>query len=350
MEALTREVELQKNFFSATGSESAGQRLDTIYLGGGTPSVLTEAELSAIFEAIAMRFTFDRQSEITLEANPDDLSIERLAWLSRGPVNRLSIGIQSFSGHDLSYMHRIHSPSQALLSVENAMKAGFVNLTTDLIYGTPGLSDETWSDNLLRLIRLGVPHISAYALTVEKRTALDVLIRKGKSRPVDEEQVARQFEILLEVMSGHGYLQYEISNFALPGHFSRHNLSYWTGLPYLGLGPSAHSYRDGQRWWNVSNTTKYIASIGAGVIPCETEVLNDRQQFDEYVMTSLRTMWGCSLNQIESQWGNDRREAVIRDAGAYIDRGLMEVTGNHLVLTDRGKLFADGIASELFWI
>jgi oxygen-independent coproporphyrinogen III oxidase len=348
LECLHKEIELQAGFF--TDEDDDRPRLDTIYLGGGTPSILHTTELLGIFEKLGAHYRYDADTEITLEANPDDLTYEKLLSLLQTPVNRLSIGIQSFHYPDLEYMNRIHSPVQALQAIANAQKCGFGNLTIDLIYGTPTMSDRQWEDNILKVIEMEIPHISAYALTVEPKTALDVFIRRGKATPVDEAQSARQFEMLMTLMEKYGYQHYEISNFARPGHLSRHNLSYWTGKPYLGLGPSAHSYRGRQRWWNIANTSKYIQSVREHIIPAETEILTPAQQYDEYLMTTLRTMWGCGLAKVERLWGRERMELLRRQAQKFMEQGLMQETGGHLMLTPRGRLFADGIAAELFWV
>ena len=350
VDCLLQEVDMQKGFFGEPAQGKDKPFLDSIYVGGGTPSILEADQLARIFDRISRYFAFDASCEITLEANPDDLSRDKLSALKQSPVNRLSIGIQSFHAADLAYMNRIHSPDQALESLAFARKAGFENLTVDLIYGTPTMSDPQWRENLQTVFELDIPHISAYALTVENRTALEVMIRKGQAVAVDEEQTARQFEIMLELMAGQGYGHYEISNFARPGQFSRHNLSYWTGQPYLGLGPSAHSYKNGQRWWNLSNTSRYIASVRQGILSAETEVLTRAQRFDEYVMTSLRTMWGLSLRHVEENWGPQRREWLQAGAREHMRRGLLIEQGGKMVLTDKGKLFADRIASDLFWI
>ncbi|MFO7998229.1 MAG: radical SAM family heme chaperone HemW [Bacteroidales bacterium] len=350
LECLLQEADMQKGFFGDPVQGKGKTVLDSIYLGGGTPSILEAEQLAGIFDRISRYFAFDDSCEITLEANPDDLSRDKLSALKQSPVNRLSIGIQSFHAPDLAYMNRIHSPAQALESVAFARKAGFENLTVDLIYGTPTMRDPQWRENLRTVFELDLPHVSAYALTVENRTALEVMIRKGQAVAVDEEQTARQFEIMLELMAGQGYDHYEISNFARPGQYSRHNLSYWTGQPYLGLGPSAHSYKNGQRWWNLSNTSRYIASVRQGILSAETEVLTAAQRFDEYVMTSLRTMWGLSLRHVEENWGVQRMEWLQAGAREHIRRGLLMKQGSQLLLTDKGKLFADRIASDLFWI
>jgi len=342
-------MEIRHDFFGNT-SDMQKFPIQSVYLGGGTPSLLSPSELNRIFEGVSKHFTISPTAEITLEANPDDLTLESLIALRQTPINRLSLGIQSFHHTDLLFMNRAHTPAQAISAIENAKECGFQNITIDLIYGTPTLSDLQWIDNLRRTLDLGVEHISAYALTVEPKTALDVLIRKGKAAPVDEEQTARQFEIMVEILESEGYMHYEISNFALPGKFSQHNLSYWTGAPYLGLGPSAHSFHQNIRSWNIANTSAYIQSIKNGNLPLESENLTLTQQYDEYLMTSLRTMWGCSLQKIEQQWGIEKMKELQRQCKLFIANGLMVERNHHLILTKKGRLFADRIASDLFWV
>lgn len=350
LDCLLKEIEMRKDFFGKPQDQEKKFRLDSIYMGGGTPSILSIEELNSIFDRLSEFFDYDQSAEITLEANPDDLTYEKLEALRQTPINRLSIGIQSFFAEDLAYMNRVHSPGQAIEAIENALKLGFKNLTIDLIYGTPTMNDLQWKENLQRIIGFGIQHISAYALTVEPKTALDVFIRRGQAKPVEEEQSARQFEMMVEMLARQGYKHYEISNFALPGKFSRHNLSYWTGDPYLGLGPSAHSFRGMERSWNPPNTTKYIQSIQKGQLPLESEQLSPAQRYDEYLMTSLRTMWGCDLTQVKEGWGEKKRAELEKQAERYIDQGLMVKKDSHLILTEKGRLFADRIASDLFWV
>ncbi len=346
--ALLKEIHLQKNFFDEPVEGGGGLDIKTIYIGGGTPSVLEPSDLARIFEELAKCFPVENPIEVTLEANPDDLTGDKLSSLNRLPVNRLSIGIQSFHHHDLHYLNRVHSPVQARESVSNSRKAGFENITVDLIYGIPGMSDAMWGDNLRQVLEMGVPHVSAYALTVEKKTVLEYLVRKGRVPDVSDEQCAQQFDILCATMEKHGYQHYEVSNFALPGYFSQHNLGYWTGVPYLGLGPSAHSYKNGQRSWNVSNTAHFIASIEKGMLAREQETLTPVQVFNEYVMTSLRTMWGCDLEKVRDGWGEKWMSDLEKRASRFLDNELMTINDRHLVLTGKGKYFADGIAAELF--
>ncbi len=347
VQALKREIALQKDFLRTNNHERI--ILDTLYFGGGTPSLLETSELDEIFSELFRFFELAPDAEVTLEANPDDLAPEKLSALRNTPVNRLSIGIQSFHEADLKYMNRSHTSEQAVKVLNNARKAGFENITADLIYGTPGMNDAQWKDNIMKLISHDIPHISAYSLTVEKKTALEVFIRKGKAAPVDEEQSARQFEILCEIISQHGYEHYEISNFGKPGFFSRHNLSYWSGVPYLGLGPSAHSYRDGLRRWNIANTCNYIENLQNGQLPpFDQEQLDKDQQYNEYVMTALRTMWGVDKELVKSRFGDDYFEKMMQAARKFLKNGKMLETSSHLIISAEGKFLADGIAAELF--
>jgi oxygen-independent coproporphyrinogen-3 oxidase len=347
VQALKREIALQKDFFKTDNREKI--TLDTLYFGGGTPSLLEISEQDEIFSELFKYYQLSPDTEVTLEANPDDLGPEKLAALCNTPVNRLSIGIQSFHASDLKYMNRSHTAHQAEKVLLDAKKAGFKNITVDLIYGTPGMSDAQWKENIMKLISHDIPHISAYSLTVEKKTALEVFIRKGKAAPVDEEQSARQFEILCEITSQYGYEHYEISNFGKPGYFSRHNLSYWSGVPYLGLGPSAHSYRDGMRRWNVANTCAYIENLQNGQLPpFGQEYLDKNQQYNEYVMTALRTMWGVEKVLVENRFGNDYYVKMMNTARKHLASGKMEETSTHLLIASEGKFLADGIAADLF--
>ncbi len=347
VEALLAEITLQKNFFANSGAEKTV--IDTLYLGGGTPSLLSIDQLNAVFSMLRSCFTFKPDAEITIEVNPDDLDVEKLDRLGLMGVNRLSIGIQSFREADLRYMNRSHNSQQALNVLTEAVNVGFTNITADLIYGTPGLDDLVWEKNIMQLIDRGIPHISAYSLTVEKKTALDVFIRKGKAAPVDEEQAARQFSILCNVAAGNGYDHYEISNFGKPGYHSRHNLGYWSGQPYLGLGPSAHSFAGGRRRWNLSNTGLYINNIlSRQQIPFEEETLTLVQQLNEYIMTSLRTMWGLDMAKVEREFGPDFLASILKDATKHLDNRFLVNTGSHLKVSQKGLFFADGIASDLF--
>jgi oxygen-independent coproporphyrinogen-3 oxidase len=339
--ALVREAELQRGYLQ-------GAQVNTIYFGGGTPSMLPAEAVSQILDALGRNFTVAPGAEITLEANPDDLDGPKLQALRRAGINRLSIGIQSFHEADLVYLNRTHTPEHSMGVVRAAREAGFDNLSIDLIFGIPTLSDKGWEENLDRAFSLAMPHISAYALTVEPRTALEVMIRQGKASEPKDEASARQFGMLMQRMEAHGYLQYEISNFCLPGFESRHNSSYWSGEPYLGLGPSAHSYNGTSRRWNVSNLSEWIAGVNAGESRFEEETLTPVQRHNEFVMTSLRTLRGCDPMRLALLAGDEAAAVFRKRARRYLDSGDMVVEDGIYRLTGRGKLFADGISADLF--
>jgi oxygen-independent coproporphyrinogen-3 oxidase len=316
LEALLKEIKLQEGWLE-------GQTVDTIYVGGGTPSLLTAEELSRIFDSLIKTFKIGSLKECTLEANPDDLSSIYLRELRSTPVDRLSLGIQSFREEDLRYMNRAHSAQQSDYALKAAQDAGYTNLSIDLIYGTPGLSDKAWLENIRKMAMLDVPHFSAYALTVEEGTALHHAILKKGATPVDAAQSAEQAVILVDEANRLGYEQYEISNYAKPGCYAVHNTSYWQGLPYLGLGPSAHSF-DGKniRQWNVANNAQYISVVmNEGKVPYEQERLSDIQRLNEYIMTSLRTMWGCNLRKVTAEWGANYSGAIIAEAQSFVEKG-----------------------------
>ena len=322
--------------------------LGSVYFGGGTPSLLTTAELERIFEAIYRLFKVESDAEITLEANPDDLSAEKLNELrSCTPVNRLSIGIQSFNDVDLQWMNRAHHAQHARQCLEDALAAGFQDLTIDLIYGAPTTSDAQWKENLDLAFQYGVPHLSCYCLTVEEGTALGTFVRRGQQPPVDEEKAARQFEYLMQATAAEGFDHYEISNFAKPGHYARHNSSYWQGAQYLGVGPSAHSFDGSSRQWNIANNALYIKHLQAGAAFFERELLTPQQRYNEYVMTALRTIWGVEPGKLSviHQDYPARFETAIQP---YLANGTVEKNGVAYRLTSAGKLLADRIAMELF--
>lgn len=324
------------------------EKVTTVYIGGGTPSLLPVTSLRTLLQKLAEYFSIVPDAEITLEANPDDINIDSLLlWKSLG-INRLSIGVQSFQEADLQWMNRAHNAQQALRCIQLAKKAGFDNLSIDLIYGTPTLSIEQWKQNIEQAIALGVPHLSCYALTVEPKTALHHMIQEKKVADVDEEKQSLHFEMLTKRLREAGYEHYEISNFAKPGFQSRHNSSYWQGKPYIGLGPSAHSFNVTSRQWNVANNALYIASIQKGEVPFEIEYLTPQQQLNEYIMTSLRTMQGTSLSYIANIWSDAQATSIIKEAKKHIVNGNINYVNNHLILTRKGKLLADGIAAALF--
>lgn len=341
LEALHIELQLQRDYLQ-------GQVLQSVYLGGGTPSILETGELEQLFEQIAAIHTIAPDAEITLEANPDDLSAEKLADLRRyTPVNRLSIGIQSVHDKDLQWMNRAHNSAESRQALELALNAGFQDLSIDLIYGIPGSSDADWAENVALALQYPIPHISCYCLTVEEGTALHHFVKKGKAVPVDEAAAARQFEYLCQTLAGAGYEHYEISNFALPGRYARHNSSYWQGAHYLGIGPSAHSFNGISRQWNVSNNALYIKALQSRNLPFEIEILTPEQRYNEYVMTGLRTIWGCDTAKIAAL-GASFLPYFEEQAKTWIAQGHLYKAENIYRLSASGKLLADGIAAALF--
>jgi len=324
------------------------QSVETLYFGGGTPSLLRDSDIKSIIDTIRVLFTVEKDVEITLEANPDDLSPEKLNELKNAGINRLSIGIQSFRQEDLQYLSRTHTSNQVAQCISDAKQAGFANLSIDLIYGIPTLTNEDWEENLLKAFSYGIPHISAYSLTVENKTPLEVMIRKGKTKQPDENLSVSQYTILTKLMQQHGYEHYEISNFCLPGAYSRHNTAYWQNKPYLGVGPSAHSYNGVSRQWNVAHITAYMESVASGQVTSEYEVLSLLTQYNEYIMTSLRTMWGCDLSLVKQKFGADRAENLLLDALPFIEAKQMIFQEGKLILTQEGRLFTDGISASLF--
>ena len=342
VEALLKEMRLRKDYLN-------GQPVQTVYFGGGTPSLLSIVEIQRITDEISYLFPLDPQAEMTLEANPDDLTADYLLALQNETrINRLSLGVQSFFDDDLKYLHRVHDARQARRAIDAAQKAGFENMTIDLIYGIPTLTEEKWKKNLEIFFGYGIPHLSSYALTVEAKTALQVLIEKQQRVDPEEEQMVRHFEILLEQTGQHGFVQYEISNFARPGFYSKHNSTYWLGGHYLGLGPSAHSFNGISRQWNVRNLKQYVSSESVEKIVLEKEVLTESQRYNEYVLTSLRTSWGCDTEHIRNGFGERYVNDFLKKAAKFIRNDRMKNNGNRFVLTDRGKLFADGIAADFF--
>ncbi|TNE54387.1 MAG: radical SAM family heme chaperone HemW [Bacteroidetes bacterium] len=341
--AILQELDLQQDYLR-------GETLSSIYLGGGTPSLLDLAELQQILDKVYALFPVNPDAEVTLEANPDDLTPEKLyALRTHTPINRLSIGIQSFQDTDLRWMNRAHSAAEARRCLEDALAAGFQDLTIDLIYGAPTTTDAAWAENLKIALDLGIPHLSSYCLTVEEGTALAHFVRKGKSPEVNEDTANRQFLYLLDRMEEAGFVHYEISNFALPGHFARHNSSYWKGEPYLGVGPSAHSFDLVSRQWNVANNARYIRALEVGTVPFEREVLTRAQQYNEFVMTGLRTVWGCEKARIRA-FGEPFTSFLEDEIRSHIREGRISETATHYTLTRAGKLLADRIAADLFWV
>lgn len=339
--AILNELQLRKN-------ELKNELIETIYFGGGTPSLLTSEEITAIFKVIYSNYNVIETPEITLEANPDDLSESKIIELSNSPINRLSIGIQSFFEDDLQFMNRAHTAEESKRCLSVALRY-FDNITIDLIYGVPNMSNKKWKENLKIAFEFEVPHISSYALTVEKKTALYNFIKKGKVPPVNEQQALEQFNILVSETKKQGFIHYEISNFGKPAYFSKHNTSYWLGKKYLGIGPSAHSFNGKQRSWNIANNAKYIKLIDSNTLPIEFEELSTENRFNEYIMTGLRTIWGVDLLKIKVDFGEIYFNELIKNSQQFIEKGLLKITlENKLVTTNKGKFLADGIASDLF--
>lgn len=323
--------------------------VETIYFGGGTPSVLDTSEINKLIETVYSNFKVVENPEITLEANPDDLTSEKLQQLHASDINRLSIGVQSFFEDDLKLMNRAHSSTQAHQSLKEATVL-FDNISIDLIYGMPNMAKERWLQNIETALSFNIPHISSYALTVEPKTALASFIKKGQLAPLDEALAQEHFFILKERLEEEGFIGYEVSNFGKPNYFSKNNTAYWLGKKYLGIGPSAHSYNGENRSWNIANNPKYIQAIEKGELPAEVEKLTTVDRYNEYVMTGLRTIWGVSLNRVASEFGEEYYEYIIQQSKKHIEEGLLVVTQNVLLVTPKGNFLTDGIASDLFRI
>ena len=340
--ALERELLLRKKEFN-------NEQIETIYFGGGTPSVLQTNEIEHLVEAVSRNYKVIKTPEITLEANPDDLSVSKINELSDSSINRLSIGVQSFFDQDLKLMNRAHNANEAARCLSEAKKH-FDNISIDLIYGIPGLTNARWEENIEKALSYNLPHISSYALTVEPKTALKAFIDKGIIPDVDDEITQQQFYILLNKLETEGFVNYEISNFGKKGYFSKNNTSYWQGKKYLGIGPSAHSYDGAKRGWNIRNNSKYIKSINQEILPSEEETLTIEDRYNEYVMTGLRTIWGISLMKIQTEFGNSYYEYLLEQSDKYIKEGLLYTDRDILCVTKKGKFLCDGIASDLFMI
>ncbi|HJW15856.1 MAG TPA: radical SAM family heme chaperone HemW, partial [Flavisolibacter sp.] len=340
LKALVKESALEKEYLER-------KPVETIYFGGGTPSILSSTEIESLLEALHRNFPIAPQAEITLEANPDDIIKEKLQGWKNAGINRLSIGVQSFFEEELKWMNRAHNSSQALEGLELATTL-FDNITMDLIYGSPLLTDEMWKHNVDTAIQLGIPHLSCYALTVEEKTPLQKMIQLQQRSDVDNDKQARQFSLLMQWLKEKGYEHYEVSNFAKQGYRSRHNSSYWKGAPYLGLGPSAHSYNGKERRWNIANNVTYIKSINEGQPKRETEVLSEQNKINEHIMISLRTMEGLDLEAIDRHWGTLEMNRLESQLGKYIKAGFAIKENSFIKLTNEGMLRADGIAADLF--
>ncbi len=339
---LIKEIEIRKE-------ELNNSIIETIYFGGGTPSLLSTNEIKILVDAVYKNHTVVAFPEITLEANPDDLSKEKIIELSESPVNRLSIGIQSFFEQDLKLMNRAHNSKEAKESLSLAIRH-FDNISVDLIYGIPDCTNEQWRENIQTALSFGVPHISSYALTVEPKTALASFIKKGIIKNVDDEKSQEQFLILIDELEKAGFLHYETSSFGKEGFFSKNNSSYWLGKSYLGIGPSAHSFDGKQRSWNVRNNTAYIKVIQQNQLPIEREILSNTDRYNEYIMTGLRTIWGVSLEKINRDFGYKYVTYLENQSKKYIEQELLYIENGILITTKKGKFLSDGIASDLFMI
>jgi len=340
LKAIEKEIAIQQDFLGE-------EKIETVYFGGGTPSLLNSDEINRITEQIQHLYNADNLIEVTLETNPDDLSSQKIASLKQTLVNRFSIGIQSFFNEDLLWMNRAHHAKDAEFAIKASQDAGFENLTIDLIYGYPLLNEDKWNYNISRVIDMNIPHVSCYSMTVEPKTALASFIKKGTEKNMDDTESSEQFLYLSSRLQESGFEHYEISNFARNNRYSIHNTNYWKGVKYLGIGPSAHSFDGKNRQWNIANNAKYIQSLTNGVIPAEQEILSSKDRINEYIMTSLRTMWGLDLNKIEAEFAK-YQPVIIKNLSKFFEKNWVTQKDNHVILTVSGKLYADYIASELF--
>jgi oxygen-independent coproporphyrinogen-3 oxidase len=338
--ALNHEARLRRNYLGA-------QSVSTIYIGGGTPSVLQADEIKSILDNIVENFKIDKNPEVTIEVNPDDISDEFLEGLKKTMVNRISVGIQSWRDQDLSLMNRRHTASVAAMALEKIFDAAYENVTIDLMYGLPGMKTADWASNLDISFSYGIKHLSAYHLTIEAGTMLNKMRQKGMLTEIDEDESTSQFQVLIEKAEAAGFIQYEISNFSLPGFLSIHNSNYWKQVSYLGLGPSAHSFNGYSRQWNIRDVNKYIKAIESDSPLFDKEELDRKTRFNEYIMTSLRTMWGINLDYVEDVFDKEGYDYIRNLSGKFIDYGLMRQEKQTLVLTNQGKMISDNIISEL---
>ncbi len=347
--AIAKEIQMRKNELLDSVQNGKDEVVETIYFGGGTPSGLQIADLRLLLDSVYKNYQVIENPEITLEANPDDLSEEYLIALSEIGINRLSIGVQSFFEDDLQMMNRAHNSAEAKKCLEIATKY-FDNITIDLIYGIPGMSNEKWKQNIETALSFGIPHISSYALTVEPKTALNKLIASGKIAEPKDEVASEHFSILAEMLETNGFVHYELSNFGKENYFSKNNSAYWLGKKYIGIGPSAHSYDGISRSWNVSNNSLYINSIKENQLPNEVEILTITDRYNEYIMTGLRTIWGVSLERIKNDFGTDYFQYLQKQSQKFIDDDLLFIESGILKPTKKGKFLTDGIASDLFYL
>ncbi len=351
LESIKKEIALRKDYLSQPEDEEGKIPIETLYFGGGTPSVLSISELTDLWRTIEIYYSLVPDAEITIEANPDDLTDGYLSELYMLGFNRLSIGIQSFFDDDLRWMNRRHNARETIQSVKSAQGHGFDNINADLIYGLPSMTLERWKNNLKQMLALDIPHVSAYHLTIEPKTVFGRQRMKGNSFSISEENSIRQFEVLLDIMTDAGYEQYEISNFAKPGFCSRHNSGYWQNKPYVGIGPSAHSYDGDSRQWNLCNNSQYIKTLHEkDGVWFDRELLSPAEKYNDYVLTSLRAIWGVNIGYIRDIFGESIQRAFSRQVHSYVQNGFVEQRGNIFVLTWKGKMIADRIASDLFLI
>jgi oxygen-independent coproporphyrinogen-3 oxidase len=341
LKSMEKEIEFKTNYLST-------KSIKTIYFGGGTPSILNIEEINSLINTIKDNYKISEGAEITLECNPDDLTEKKLLSLKEVGINRLSIGIQSFKDKDLEFMNRSHNSKEGIDCIKTAKKVGFNNITVDLIYGLPNQTVEEWEENLDILFSLDIQHISAYALTVENKTALNHLIKTGKIKALPDEKTIEQFNILQEKTKERGFIHYEISNFGKENFFSKHNTAYWQSKEYIGIGPSAHSFNGISRSWNISSNKKYIDGIQDDKSFSETEILTIEQQYNEYVFTSLRTIWGVDLDYLSERFLENITEHFLKEIAKWIEKGYIQKTNKKYTLTQKGKAFADGVSSDLF--
>lgn len=340
--AMHKELELRAHYLE-------DKNISSIYFGGGTPSILEAADIQKLIDKVDKLFNIENNAEITLEANPDDLNNEKIVDLRKTSINRFSIGIQSFFEEDLKWMNRAHNAQEADSSIKRVQDADYQNITCDLIYGYPLLSNEKWNFNMQKLIELEIPHISSYNMTVESKTALAHFIKQGITKPISDAQGEEQMIMLIETLTSNNYQHYEISNFAKEGHYAKHNTNYWKGKQYLGIGPSAHSYNGNSRSWNINNNAKYSQGINNGHPTLEEENLTVEDRFNEYIMTSLRTVWGVNIQKIEKDFGYDYVQHFKKEIEPFLNSGEVEIQKDQAyILTSKGKLIADRIASDLF--
>jgi len=339
--ALAKEIVMRKN--------EVQDQIETVYFGGGTPSVLSIEEITFLIRQIEDNYKVSQNPEITLEANPDDLTFSKIHELSLSPINRLSIGVQSFFEDDLKLMNRSHNANQSKNCLEQAVNY-FENITIDLIYGIPNMSNQKWTENVEIALRFAIPHISCYALTVEPKTALQRLIENGKIPNPTDKKAYDHFTIATKKLQQNGFIHYELSNFGKKGYFSKNNTSYWQGKKYIGIGPSAHSYNQIHRSWNIANNSIYIKEIQSGNLPNQTEKLTLSDKYNEYVMTGLRTIWGISPHKIKTDFGQNYYDYLIKNAKKSIENGFLKYNKQKIIVTEKGKFISDGLASELFFV